>query len=109
MRGISRVVIARDAADGLRQAVCKGQQELWDRGEREHAEVVAPPAAQAAARPLLQLCRRCPHLTDGTCAAWAEADNYTGIAAGTAWTRGRRRRVDDPPALDNAPRERRTA
>lgn len=104
MKATSRRVLVRDAAEQLRQAACKGQQDLWDRCERKHAEALTPAAAGAAVRPLLQLCEQCPVAWSGACARWAEVDAYTGIAAGTAWVNGRPRSVNEPPALDNLPR-----
>jgi len=52
----------------------------------------------------MALCAGCPEVTQ--CAARAELDSYTGLAAGTAWVNGVRR----PPAavvLKSEPSQRR--
>ena len=38
---------------------------------------------RAAAEPLVKICAGCPIVAE--CRTWAEADEYTGIAAGAAW------------------------
>jgi hypothetical protein len=91
MRGIDRQVLARDASAALVAAACKGHQELWDRCEDEHAAATTKEQARRAAEPLVELCTSCP-ITQA-CRGWAEVDQYTGVAAGTAWLNGKPRPV----------------
>lgn len=90
MRGINRDVLARDAAARLRQASCREHRELWDRQEQMWDVSDTDDEAAAAAEPALALCDECPVLAH--CAAWAEVDLYTGLAAGAGWRNGRRSR-----------------
>lgn len=87
-RGISRRVLARDAAAKItHQAACTGLAAWWSQlesatnwngGSRE-------PIDQAVAA-IAPLCATCPALTQ--CAAWARAEGYTGLAAGTLYIDG---------------------
>jgi len=86
VRGISREVLARDAAARLDLAACKHHQDLWNERERDHANAGTQAVARQAALPLLAVCTGCPVITE--CRAWAKIDDYTGIAAGTAWVNG---------------------
>lgn len=86
MRGMDREVVARDAAARLYAAACKESRAVWDKQERLHADARSQAVAAKAARPLLRICASCPIVAE--CRAWAEADRYTGIAAGSAWVNG---------------------
>ena len=86
MRGINRVVLARDAASRLSLAACKESQEIWDEQEKAHGSATVQAIARQAAVPLLRICAGCSVL--GECREWAQIDRYTGIAAGTAWVNG---------------------
>lgn len=94
MSGRDREVLARDAAARLGPAICRGQRDLWNACERAYLEAENPAAAGQVADGALLLCDECPVLD--WCAAWAAVDRYTGLAAGAAWTNGRRRRVPRP-------------
>lgn len=89
MRGIDRQVLARDAAATLVAAACKEQLDLWNRHEDEHAAASTKEQARKAAKPLLEVCSTCPIIQ--ACRRWAEVDQYTGIAASTAWLNGKER------------------
>ena len=91
MRGISREVLARAAAARLVGGACRGTAQLWTEQEQVHAEALTPRDAQEAARPLVAMCTDCRVEED--CAVWAQIDQYTGIAAGVAWVKGRPRPV----------------
>lgn len=84
-------VLARAAAARLDGAACRAEHEQWNRCEQTHAVALTQAAAAASAAPLLAICSRC--LVTAECAAWAAADQYTGIAAGVAWVCG----VTQPP------------
>lgn len=86
MRGMDREVLARGAAARLAAAACKESRQLWDEHERLHSSATTQGSARAAATPLLEVCASCP--IPVMCRAWAEIDQYTGIAAGTAWVNG---------------------
>lgn len=86
MRGISRVVLARDAAARLSAAACKELYELWDRQEKLHGDAATQEVAHESAQPLLAICAGCPAVIE--CRSWAEVDEYTGIAGGAAWVNG---------------------
>ena len=102
MRGISRDVLARDAAWSLADGSCKDLTLEWARWE---ATYVASPTAAARQAALVEpsaLCVACPIVTE--CADLAELSGYTGVAGGQGYRNGR---------LDHAhqrqPRQRRTA
>lgn len=86
MRGLSKEVLARDAAAGLYRAACKDERDLWTRQELQHASAATQSEARQAALPLLEVCARCPIVAE--CRAWAEVDDYTGIAGAAAWVNG---------------------
>lgn len=75
------------AMDG--RSSCKGESAWWVSIEIDHELARTPGAARAAATPALQMCTACPVLE--LCDQWAEAEQYTGLAAGYAWVNGRRR------------------
>lgn len=82
-------VIARDAAARIDGAACDGKHQLWGRQEAAHAAATTQTDARAAAAPLLRLCATCPLHAVAACADWARKDQYTGIAAGSAWQVGK--------------------
>lgn len=87
MRGISREVLARDAAWSLADGNCKDMAAQWGRWERHY---LAAEAVDERARALLapvQVCIGCPILAE--CADLAELSGYTGIAGGRAYRNGR--------------------
>lgn len=102
MRGISREVLARDAAWSLADGSCKGLTLEWARWEVLYAAALTAAARQAALTEPAALCAICPIVTE--CADLAELSGYTGIAAGRGYRNGR---------LDQArlrhPKQRRTA
>ncbi len=85
--------IARAAAARLVAAACRGHGRFWSHQEQLRQLASEPEDAVAAAAPLLEFCAQCPIRAE--CAVWAEADEYTGIAAGTAWKDGQQQPVDD--------------
>ena len=102
MRGISREVLARDAAWSLADGICKDLTVEWAHWEAIHAASPSAAARRAALMEPSALCAACPIVSE--CADLAELSGYTGIAAGQGYRNGR---------LDNArqrqPRQRRTA
>lgn len=91
MKGIDRQVLAQDASAALVAAACKDRRDLWNLHEDEHAVATTKDQARRAAEPLLEVCATCPIIQ--ACRRWAEVDQYTGIAAGTAWLNGKPRPV----------------
>lgn len=73
-------------------AACKGRGKWWSRQEVRHAAARTREEAAVAATPALKLCRRCPFYDE--CEQWAQLDNYTGLAAGSVYINGRRRKPD---------------
>lgn len=88
MRGISRVVLARDAAAYLGDGACRELGQMWNQHERVLAAAgdVDEQAKAAAARPLLEVCGTCP--VRQSCREWAELDDYTGVAGGVVLVNG---------------------
>lgn len=82
-------MLARNAAASLVAAACKDRWRLWNAQEEEHSNASTQKEAQQAADPLLAVCAECP--ITAQCHAWAQVDQYTGIAAGTAWLNGKPR------------------
>ena len=87
MRGISREVLARDAAWSLADGSCKDLTVEWARWEATYAAAVTAAARQAALVEPAALCAACPVATE--CADLAELSGYTGIAAGQGYRNGR--------------------
>lgn len=99
MRGISRQVLARDAASKIVDGACVGLGQWWDRLQDEHAETSSQERALALVeRARRRACNGCPALL--ACARWAEDEHHTGIAAGGPYKDGERQ------ALWWAPRKR---
>lgn len=84
-------VLARAAAARLLAAACREQGDLWSYQEQLHVHATTTAEALAAARPLLQFCDSCPIVAE--CRYWASVDDYSGIAAGAAWSNGREKSV----------------
>lgn len=102
MRGISREVLARDAAWSLADGSCKDLTIEWTRWEATYAAAPTLSARLTALVDPAALCVACPIVSE--CADLAELSGYTGIAAGQGYRNGR---------LDHAhrrhPKRRRTA
>lgn len=86
MRGISRAVCGRDAAVKMNEepavAHCAGQGDTWDFLEKTYR--TDPDQILQDIRQLF--CDECPLLKP--CQRWARAEGYTGLAAGTRWSKG---------------------
>ncbi len=102
MRGISREVLARDAAWSLADGSCKDLTIAWGRWEDMYAAALTPAARLAALAEPASVCSACPIAAE--CADLAELSGYTGIAAGEGYRNGR-----PDHSRDRAPRERRSA
>jgi hypothetical protein len=102
VRGISREVLARDAAWSLGDGNCKERTIEWARWEATYAAAPTSSARQTALTEPATVCAGCPIAVE--CADLAEMSGYTGIAAGHGYRNGR---------LDHArrrhPKRRRTA
>ena len=86
MRGISREVLARDAAWTLGDGDCKDLTVQWSTWEHTYATAVTTAArAEALAAPAA-ICTGCPITTK--CADLARLSEYTGIAGGVALRNG---------------------
>ncbi len=87
MRGISRTVLARDAAWKLDDGDCKELTERWAAWEKAYlAADTLTERARALVDPAF-VCEQCPITTE--CADLAELSGYTGIAGGRAYRNGR--------------------
>ena len=84
----SRDIIARHLARTLLDAACAEHARWWTQWEAAHNAAISPETRDEAARPAFALCGRCDALD--VCAAWAEIDTYTGLAAGAAYRKGSR-------------------
>jgi hypothetical protein len=102
VRGISREVLARDAAWSLADGSCKELTVEWAHWEATYAASLTAAARRAALTEPAALCAGCSIVTE--CADLAELSGYTGIAAGQGYRNGR---IDH--ARQRHPRERRTA
>ena len=87
MRGISREVLARDAAWSLADGSCKDLTVEWARWEATYAASLTPAARQAALMEPSALCADCPIAVE--CADLAGLSGYTGIAAAHGYRHGR--------------------
>lgn len=83
------IVLAQDAAFKISDPACEHHGAAWNQAEAEHAAALTQRQAREAAEPLRRICQGCPALA--ACARWAQIDEYTGIAAATAWVNGRTR------------------
>jgi hypothetical protein len=95
VRPMSRETLARDAA--LRLAVsdipigaCAGQGRTWSSLEHEHRQARTESATRALIEGVRRdFCDTCPALL--ACGQWAQVQAYTGLAAGAAYEKGKRK------------------
>ncbi len=87
MRGVSREVLARDAAWSLGDGSCKDLTVEWARWEATYAAAVTSSTRHAALVGPAAVCAGCPIAVE--CADLAELSGYTGIAAGHGYRNGR--------------------
>ena len=87
MRGISREVLARDAAWSLADGACRDLTIEWGRWEDTYAAALTQAARLAALAGPTAVCSAC--LITAECAELAELSGYTGIAAGEGYRNGR--------------------
>ena len=87
MRGISREVLARDAAWSLAECACKDLTAQWARWENMFAAALTQTARLAALAEPAAVCAGCPITAE--CADLADLCGYTGIAAGEGYRNGR--------------------
>jgi len=86
VRGISREVLARDAAWTLADGACKDLTS-WSTWEQRYAAAITTTArAKTLAEPR-GVCDGCPISSE--CADLAQLSGYTGIAGGRAFRNGR--------------------
>ena len=102
MRGISREVLARDAAWSLADGACKDLTTEWGQWENMYAAALTQAARLATLTEPAAVCAGC--LITAECADLAELSGYTGIAAGEGYRNGR-----PDLARQRHPRQRRTA
>jgi len=102
MRGISREVLARDAAWSLDDGACKDRTIEWGRWENRYAASLTQAGRLAALAAPAAVCAGCAITVE--CADLAELSGYTGIAGGAGYRNGR-----PDGARSRASRERRTA
>ncbi len=102
VRGISREVLARDAAWSLADGACKDLTIEWSRWENTFAAALTQAARLAALAAPAAVCAGC--LITDECADLAELSSYTGIAAGQGYRDGR-----PDLARQRHPRQTRTA
>lgn len=87
MRDMSRNVLARDASSRVDEAACRGQGEKWTELEARHENArTAKSSAVVVNTARKEFCFGCPALA--ACSRWAEIEQYDGLAAGAAYSRG---------------------
>lgn len=86
MRGISREVLARDAAWNLADGACKDLTSEWARWEDTYAAALTRAARFAALAESAAVCAGCPITAE--CADLAGLSGYTGIASGQGYRNG---------------------
>ena len=86
MSSRNKEALAQAASVRLVAAACAGQGKKWKQQEQLHSAAGSQAKAWSAAEPLVAVCAGCPIVAE--CRMWAEADDYTGIAAGSAWVKG---------------------
>lgn len=84
--------LAQQVVFEINGSPCKARGEWWTRREVLHARATTREEAASATGPALKLCARCPFYD--TCEQWAQLDDYTGLAAGSVYINGRRRKAD---------------
>lgn len=82
----SRDLISQHLARALTNAACTDHSLWWTQWEAAHKAATSPETCDDAAQPAFALCARCDALD--VCAAWAEVETYTGLAAGAAYRKG---------------------
>jgi len=87
VRGISREVLARDAAWTLADGACRDLTTTWSTWERRYAAAITTAARVATLAEPAAMCGRCP--ISAECADLAQLSGYTGIAGGRAFRNGR--------------------
>ncbi len=87
MRGISREVLARDAAWSLADGACKDLTVQWARWEDTYAAALTQAARLAALAEPAAVCSACTVTAE--CADLAELSGYSGIAGGAGYRNGR--------------------
>ena len=102
MRGISREVLARDAAWSLAYGACKDLTLEWSEWEATYAATPTRATRLAALAEPASVCAGCPITVE--CADLAVLSGYTGLAAGRGYRNGR-----PDHARQRHPRTRRTA
>jgi hypothetical protein len=88
IRKVQAQQVAGEIMD-TRAAACLGQAQWWSSVEAAHKKARGKVTATAAAAPAMRACAQCPVI--GLCGDLAALDHYTGLAAGGAWTDGRKR------------------
>lgn len=86
MRGISREVLARDAAWTLADGTCKDLTTAWSDWEARYAAAPTVAARRAALTEPAAVCDGCPIRAE--CGELAELSLYTGIADGRGYRNG---------------------
>ena len=102
MRGISREVLARDAAWSLADGNCKDLTVEWAGWEATYAAAVTTSDRLAALKEPSAVCVACPIAVE--CADLAVLSGYSGVAAGQGYRNGH---LDH--ARQRRPKQRRTA
>ena len=87
VRGISREVLARDAAWSLADGSCKELTTAWAVWESRYAAAATAQSRLAALAEPTAVCASCPITAE--CADLAELSCYTGIAAAQGYRNGR--------------------
>jgi len=102
VRGISREILARDAAWSLADGACKDLTREWAQWEATYAATLTRATRLAALTEPAAVCAGCPITAE--CADLAVLSGYTGIAAGQGYRDGRH-----DLARHRHPRQRETA
>ena len=87
LRGISREVLARDAAWSLADGACKDMTVRWSTWENGYLAADALHDRAVALVDAAAVCAECPIVAE--CADLAALTGYTGIAAGRGYRNGR--------------------
>lgn len=87
MRGISREVLARDAAWTLADGACRDLTTTWSTWEQSYAAAITTASRAATLAEPREVCDGCPIRVE--CADLARLSGYTGIAGGRAFRNGR--------------------
>lgn len=82
----TKTLLAQQIADRLALASPPCSQDPYRWNEAERAAEEGDEYNELLVAVTLRTCTACP--VSQACAAWAEADQYTGLAAGARWTNG---------------------